>query len=256
MVDSSETNQGATPDERLPDPRTKAVRTNEKSPDGQTLWITFPSEIQVGDKKVGWYEVDPVAFSLLEAKKLCDRAAPKRAELIADHDLTPDKRAFRIANNEELMDVFSDLWSAIMHSFAALEAFANNVVEVLPPGTNLMYKGERLTTDEIVRRVGTEVKFKRFVPRHPDAKHIAGQQDVWSKFQRLKAMRDGIVHVKDGNSDQTGVSVNDQIVQGDADTCAADAYEIIEAAWPGFFQDHVVAALTAPPSPNGADDAK
>jgi len=55
--------------------------------DGEPLppghWVVLVEPVLMGDRReLQWHPPQPVAFSLVEAKKLCDRAAPRRRQII------------------------------------------------------------------------------------------------------------------------------------------------------------------------------
>ena len=92
--------------------------------------LVEPVEMDDG-RELQWHLPQPVAFSLVEAKKLCDRAAPARRQIVGNL-VRRDNGTYMPTNSHRTLDVLSDLWSAVLHSFAAVEAIANDSIDRLP----------------------------------------------------------------------------------------------------------------------------
>lgn len=105
--------------------------------DGEPLppghWIVAVSPVFMDDEReLQWHPPQPVAFSLVEAKRLCDRAVPRRLGIIGNLE-SRSNGTYQPTNQHKALDVVADLWSAVLHSFAAVEAIANDSIDQLPP---------------------------------------------------------------------------------------------------------------------------
>lgn len=104
-------------------------------------WVVL---VEMDDgRELQWHPPQPVAFSLVEAKKLCDRAVPARRQIVGNL-VRRDNGTYMPTNSHRTLDVLSDLWSAVLHSFAAVEAIANDSIDRLP----------RTLSSRSVRRTG------------------------------------------------------------------------------------------------------
>lgn len=240
---------------KLPDPRTITSRiASSNDPKLATAdLLTVVSMVELDDgRTIGWYPPQAVAFSLVEAKQLCERAVPRRERIIQNLKPSIDTvnnqlTGYRPQSTDEMFSVFTDLWSAVLHSFAAVEALTNNAVEVLPDNATVTIRNRVLNRDEMVNRLGTEEKLKKAVPLNLNCERIAGTA-TWTKFLELKGIRDALVHVKRQNviSQPETITAYDRLVLGEADHCSKDAFDIVQAVWPGFLSTDVVEALTTP----------
>jgi hypothetical protein len=245
----------ANDDEYQLDPRLVAAR----STDGEH-WLVVLSRVgQAEGPEIQWYPPQPVAFALLEAKRLCDRAVPLRHEIVGDlRQRINDTVGPR--DPAEAVDVVSDLWSAVIHSFAAIEAMANDSIDRLPREATVTI-GRKNDTREIAQpdmvwRLNLDEKLKLAVPMLDDedllfdgpravGKLITGTRP-WECYLHLKRLRDGLVHVKREASEDPAVrTAFDRLLLGDADDCARDAFEIVQAARPGLLPPHVIERLTS-----------
>jgi hypothetical protein len=237
--------------ERQQDPRLAA--TLASAMDGEPLapghWIVAVSPVLMGDEReLQWHPPQPVAFSLVEAKRLCDRAVPRRLAIIGNLERRPND-TYQPTNQHKALDVVADLWSAVLHSFAAIEAIANDSIDRLPPGTvvTIGKKGDTrdITQPEMVRRLNLDEKLSQTVPMLDIGKQIKGTRP-WERYRHLKKLRDDLVHVKARGYDPSPDvrTAYDRLILGDGDTCAHDAFEIVEACRPGFLGAHVVEHLS------------
>lgn len=211
-------------------------------------WVVLVEPVVMDDdRELQWHPPQPVAFSLVEAKKLSDRAVPRRRQIIGSLKRR-DNDTYMPQNSRTTLDVISDLWSAVLHSFAAIESIANDSIDRLPADVVITI-GKRDDTREIsredmVRRLNLDEKLALVVPMLDIGEQIKGRRP-WERYLHLKRLRDDLVHVKDRgvDPDRAVRTAYDRLLLGDADTCARDAFDIVQAARPGFLGAHVVEHL-------------
>ncbi|MFN8204571.1 MAG: hypothetical protein U0S48_18600 [Solirubrobacteraceae bacterium] len=163
-------------------------------------WITLVSQVTMDDERqLDWHPPQPVAFSLVEAHKLVRRAVPKRRNII-DNLKRRTNDAYGPQNSHRTLDVIADLWSAVLHSFAAVEAIANDSIDRLPNDAVITI-GRKDDTREIeksdmVRALNISEKLSQAVPLLDIGEQTKGTRP-WERFVHLKRLRDDLVHVKD-----------------------------------------------------------
>lgn len=237
---------------RAQDPRLAAtpVRAIGGEPAKPGTWITLVSQVTMDDERqLDWHPPQPVAFSLVEAHKLVRRAVPKRRNII-DNLKRRTNDAYGPQNSHRTLDVIADLWSAVLHSFAAVEAIANDSIDRLPNDAVITI-GRKDDTREIeksdmVRALNISEKLSQAVPLLDIGEQTKGTRP-WERFVHLKRLRDDLVHVKDprgSTPDPQTRTAFDRLMLGDGDTCARDAFEIVQAVRPGFLGDHAVEYLS------------
>lgn len=237
--------------ERQQDPRLAA--TLAIAMDGKPLppdhWMVAVSPVLMDDEReLQWHPPQPVAFSLVEAKRLCDRAVPRRLRIIGNLE-SRSNDTYQPTNQHKALDVVADLWSAVLHSFAAIEAIANDSIDRLPPNAvvTIGKKGgaRDITQVEMVRRLNVDEKLSIAVPMLDIGEQIKGTRP-WERYRHLKKLRDDLVHVKAGGYDPSPEvrTAYDRLILGDGDTCARDAFDIVQACRPGFIGAHVVEHLS------------
>jgi hypothetical protein len=188
-----------------------------------------------------------VAFSLVEAKRLCERAVPRRLRILGNLQRRKND-SYGPQNSMRTLDVVSDLWSAVLHSFAAIEATANDSIDGLPAEAVVTIGKKNRTREvsqpEMVRTLNLDEKLSRAVPLLDIGVEIVGTRP-WERYRHLKGLRDDLVHVKvrNGNPNPNVRTAYDRLLLGDGDSCARDAFDIVQAARPGFLGDHVVEHL-------------
>jgi hypothetical protein len=212
-------------------------------------WIVVVSPVEMDDgRTLNWHPPQPVAFSLVEAKRPVVRAMPRRRQIIGNLKLRPDE-AYEPPNSRATLDVVADLSSAVWAAFTAVEAIANDSIDQLPEDAvvEIGRKGEKreVPQPEMVRRLSLDEKLSLVVPLLDIGEQIKGTRP-WDRYLHLKGLRDDLVHVK-----ERGYSPNphertayDRLLLGDGDSCSRDAFEIVEAARPGFLAAHVVEHLS------------
>ena len=137
------------------------------------------------------------------SKQVCDRAVPVRRQIVGNLRRR-DNDTFEPANSHRTLDMLSDLWSAVLHSFAAIEAIANDSIDRLPDDAIVTIgKKERtrsVAKDEMVRVLNLDEKFGPAVPMLDIGEPIKGRRP-WERYLHLKGLRDDLVHVKDRGVD-------------------------------------------------------
>jgi hypothetical protein len=140
-------------------------------------------------------------------------------------------------------DCFSELVSAVLLAYAAVEALLNDLVGNLPELATLdkvNAKGEtvRLGKEDMARRLSTPEKLDRIVPLATGQKTLKGTI-YWEKFQR---------HLK-GNgysNDPVQTSEYGRLLRGEAKDCTLDAIAIIEKIKPDYLSNAARETLGIP----------
>src|SRR5664279_77672 len=73
--------------ERQQDPRVAATSATAvgEEPLAPGTWVVLVEPVNMDDgRELQWHPPQPVAFSLVEAKKLCDRAVPARSHILGN----------------------------------------------------------------------------------------------------------------------------------------------------------------------------
>ncbi|WP_262061066.1 hypothetical protein [Streptomyces sp. STR69] len=189
-----------------------------------------------------------VAFYLVESKRHSDRGERLRNRALAD--VRVNSSGDRTINNQELaFDCFSEMVSAVLLAYAAVEALLNDLIGKLPEEATLdkeNAKGEtvKLGKQDMALRLSTPEKLDRVAPLATGQKSIKGTV-YWAKFQRLRKMRDALVHLK-GNgysNDPVQTSEYGKLLRGEAKDCALDAIAIVEIITPGYLSNVAREAL-------------
>jgi hypothetical protein len=160
--------------ERDQDARLVATRIvkmgNDPAP--PDTWAVVVSPIRMDDgRMLNWHPPQAVAFHLIEAKRLCDRAVPKRRRLIGNLATRPNE-SYGPPNSRTPLDILADLTAAVLFAFTAIESLANHSIDQLD--VEAMVTVERgggpveISRDDMVRRLGISEKLTLAVPMLPD----------------------------------------------------------------------------------------
>jgi hypothetical protein len=236
-------------EERQQDPRLIATQVAANVDGGirQGDWIVVVSPVALEDgRQLMWHPPQAVTFNLLEAKKHNDRGVRQRRAIMGNLERRSDG-TYGPTNSHAVIDCLSELVAAVVFSFTAIESLANHVIDMLPEETVIQRGKPELAKTELVRWLAIDDKFKYAVPLLEQGRAIAGDHDVWTRYQALKALRDEIVHVKARGYDPDPKvrTAYDGLVAGDGDNCVIEAYTVVEGAFPGFIPDWVAAHLDA-----------
>jgi hypothetical protein len=181
------------------------------------------------------------AFYLLTAKELRDRGERERQsalrrvvpELSEFGDLyLPDHHA------PILLDGLGRLASAVVLAAAAIEAFANELIDRLDSTAVVVVERRKeeveIAQPDMVRRLSTEEKLHLVAPLATGKPSIKGRA-IWGRFKQLSKLRDEVVHLKERgrtpDPDEPGVF--GQILLGGAASCVEEAAAVIDACEPG-----------------------
>jgi hypothetical protein len=233
--------------ERQQDPRLVATQVSFTVDDGLRAgdWMLSVSPVNLDDgTRLMWHPPQPVTFNLIEAKKYRDRGERRRRRIMGNLERRADDH-LGPSNAHAVLDCLSELVIAVLLSFTAVESLANHVIDMLPNDA-IVKKGQRdIPKDEMVRRLGIDEKFKQAVPLLEQARPIAGNHEVWTRYQALKFLRDELVHVKERgyDPDPDVRTAYDRLIAGEADHCVEDARAVVDGAFPGFIPDWVASHL-------------
>lgn len=105
-------------------------------------WVVAVSPVRMDDgRMLNWHPPQSVAFNLVEAKRLCDRSAPRRRSIIGNLHTRPND-SFGPANSQALIDCVSDFVAAVLFAFTAIESVANHSVDELPENATVSVQRE------------------------------------------------------------------------------------------------------------------
>jgi hypothetical protein len=236
--------------ERDQDPRLVATRIlkmgDDPAPPG--TWAVVVSPVRMDDgRMLNWHPPQPVAFHLIEGKRLCDRAVPKRRRLTGNLATRPNE-SYGPANSRIPLDILADLTAAVLFAFTAIESLANHSIDQLDESATVtVERGDgpvEIPRDDMVRRLGISEKLTLAVPLLADGEDFKGTRP-WERYRHLKRLRDDLVHVKQrGDDPDPDVrTAYDRLILGDGDECWQDALSVVRAARPEFLPDHVLQAL-------------
>src|SRR4051794_21902624 len=205
------------------------------------------SPVNLADgRRLMWHPPQAVTFNLLEAKKHRDRGERRRRSIMGNLERQRDD-SYGPINPHAAIDCLSELVAAVLFSFTAVESLANHAIDMLPDDIVINRGKDEIPRDDLVRRLGIDEKFKLAVPRLDQGRAIAGDHDVWSRYQALKFLRDELVHVKARgyDPDPDVRTAYDRLIVGEGDHCVEDALAIVDGAFPGFIPDWVAEHLDA-----------
>jgi hypothetical protein len=220
--------------------------------------VIEPLRIETGEAL--WYQAPSVeAFYLLKAKALRDRAGPKRLRTITRTVQTPEG-SLRPRDPSAAHDAIEDLALAVILSFAAIEAYANNAIGRLPDDA-MVEVPERIggKTIPVMRNkaamdwLSVGEKLTRAVPLLTGTRSIKGDGRIWPKFRRIRHLRNALVHMRReayDNPDNPGPF--GQLVRGDGSEAPEDAALVIEAVEPGWIPEAARAELGLGPKPSAS----
>lgn len=226
-----------------PDPRTRATRALAR--DGVPL--ETPERLialQPVRTDEGQLVCFPAPFawvlSLDLARSLRDRGEKARRRAwrgpLSPIDVPKLGPAKAAEDEKATNDALAYLSAAVFLAFAAIEAYANEKIEGLAPGTEVKAGRKVVERDDMARELSIEDKLKRAVPLATRG-HVAGDARLWEKFKALKGLRDELVHLKERgySPDPDAPSPHSRLMRGDAGGCVEDAAELIgtmEGSWP------------------------
>lgn len=82
-------------------------------------------------RKMWWHPPQPVAFALIEAKRFRDRGESKRRAIVGNLVRRRDGDGYGPMNAAAALDCLSDLSTAVLHAFTAVESLANHSIDQL-----------------------------------------------------------------------------------------------------------------------------
>ncbi|MFF6961074.1 hypothetical protein [Streptomyces sp. NPDC008317] len=148
--------------------------------------------------------------------------------------------------------MISELVSAVLLAYAAVEALLNDLIANLPDQATLdkvNAKGETVTLgkQDMARRLSTPEKLDRIIPLPTGKPGIKGTV-YWERFQHLRRTRDGLVHLKESgySNDPAQPSEYGRLLRGEARSCTLDAIAIVEKVGPAYLSDVARASLGIP----------
>jgi hypothetical protein len=211
---------------------------------GDFMVVVEPIRLQSGEEL---YFQSPfvVPFYLLTAKKLRDRAEPKRTAALGKTVTTPDG-TLRPLKPSDSFDALEGLALSVILSACAIEAYANDAIRRLPDDAMV----------EVPTRLGGETvpvmrnkaamdwltipdKLNRVVPLLTGRESIKGTQ-AWQAFRRVNKLRNALVHVESvARNDPDDPGPFGKLMLGEGSKAPEAAASVIEALEPGWMPEHV-----------------
>jgi hypothetical protein len=238
----------------FPDPRlwTTEVKEIGGKPVAEPTFIFPVDRLRLDDHRVLAFHAPTMpGFYLVTAKEFRDKGERGRQEVIASiRDATEreDWADVNVSDDSLALDALGQLFSAVIFSAAAVEAYANEAVDRLPDGTTIQRRGgkevQEIPKDEAIRRLSLDEKLHLVLPIVTGVDSIKGRKP-WEAFVRLNELRGEIVHYKPrGKTDDPDIaSALGRLLKGESSTCIEDAAEIILAYEPNALPESTKRAL-------------
>jgi hypothetical protein len=153
-----------------------------------------------------------------------------------------------VSDDSLARDALGTLFSAVIFSAGAVEAYANEAVDRLPDGTTIQRRRRKeiqeIPKDEAIRRLSLDEKLHLVLPIVTGVDSIKGRKP-WEAFVRLSELRGEVVHYKArGKTDDPDIaSALGRLLKGEASSCVEDAVEIILAYEPNALPESTKQAL-------------
>ena len=227
--------------ERLfPDPRlwTTEVKATGGVPVSEPTFIFPVDRLRLDDGRVLAFHVATMpGFFLITAKGHRDEGELELQEVLASIREATDREDWadvNVSDDSLALDALGKLFSAVILSAAAVEAYANEAVDRLPDGTMIERRRgketQQIPKEEAIRRLGLDEKLHLVLPLVTGIDSIKGTR-AWEAFVRLNELRGEVVHYKPrGKTDDPDIaSALGRLLKGEASTCVEDAASIILA---------------------------
>lgn len=246
--------------ERRQDPRLTAERIRAIGGEAVTeeTWAVVVSPIELSDGRVlAFHGPQVVAFNLFEAQRHARRGSKARRQLLGNLYRGEDEM-WRMRDPRKGLDCVRELATAVLFSLTALEGLANHTIDQMEPEATVEVErdGETVVVprDRMERVLSVSEKLHIAIPAFTGKPSLKGDA-LWSKFVRLRRLRDALVHPKhrgsnpiraedrDPGPDPTEPGIYGMLMRGDADDCAENAISLARALRPEFFPSHVAKAL-------------
>lgn len=195
--------------------------------DGRTLFIRNPQA---------------VVFGLHEARRHRERGEKLRKRVTTQVVKRPGGD-WEPQDHKAAIDCISEMTTAVLFAFAALEAFANHTIDQLEETAEVEVerRGERVKVarDDMIKSLSITEKLHLAVPAFTGRESAKGSAE-WRGFVELRRLRDELVHVKERaySPDPKDPAIFGRLIRGDADRCDRDALALIDKLRPEFLTDH------------------
>ena len=140
------------------------------------------------------------------------------------------KQEVSFRTEEEAIDYIEALMQSIVFAFTALEAFVN---EFIPHDYKYVKHGqkstEKYTKAEIERWIQIDEKLGKVLPEIFGVETPKGKHKSWNEFQKLKEIRDRLIHMK--TADRRSAGPEDKTIWNElvkAEPPYSEAFSIIE----------------------------
>lgn len=238
----------------FPDPRlwTTEVREIGGKRVSEPTFVFPVDRLRLDDGRVlAFHAATMPGFYLVTAKELRDEGERERQEVLAAiHEASEreDWADVNVGDDSLALDALGKLFSAVILSAAAVEAYANEAVDRVPDGTIIERRRgketQQIPKEEAIRRLGLDEKLHLVLPIVTGVDSIKGKKP-WDAFVRLNEIRGEVVHYKPrGKTDDPDIaSALGRLLKGEASTCVDDAASIILAYEPNALPESTKQAL-------------
>jgi hypothetical protein len=239
----------------FPDPRlwTTEVKEIGGKPVSEPTYIFPVDRLRLDDGRVlAFHAATLPGFYLVTAKELRDAGERVRQEVLAatrDALEREDWADVNVSDDSLALDALGKLFSAVILSAAAVEAYANEAVDRLPDGTIIERRRgketQQIPKEEAIRRLGLDEKLHLVLPIVTGVESSKGKKP-WEAFARLNELRGEIVHYKPrGKTDDPDIaSALGRLLKGEAATCVEDAASVVLAYEANALPESTKQALT------------
>lgn len=238
----------------FPDPRLWTTEVSELGgkPVAEPTFIFPVDRLRLDDRRVlAFHAATMPGFFLVTAKELLNEGERQRQKVLATIRDAPEREDWadiNVSDDSLALDALGKLFSAVILSAAAVEAYANEAIDRLPDGATIDRRRGKETQaipkDEAIRRLGLDEKLDLVLPKLTCVKSIKGLKP-WEAFVRLNELRGEVVHYKPRGKtdDPDNASALGRLLKGEASTCVEDAAAIILAYEPNVLPESTKHAL-------------
>jgi hypothetical protein len=238
----------------FPDPRlwTTEVEKIGGTPVTEPTFIFPVDRLRLDDGRVlAFHQPTMPGFYLVTAKEVRDQGEREREKVLAtirDATEREDWADVNVSDDSLALDALGKLFSAVILSAAAVEAYANEAVDRLRDGETIVRRrgkqSQEIAKEEAIRRLSLDEKLDLVLPRVTGVASIKGQKP-WEGFVRLNELRGEVVHYKPrGKTDDPDIaSALGRLLKGEASSCVEDAAAIILAYEPNALPQSTKQAL-------------
>jgi hypothetical protein len=201
--------------------------------------VTALGDVDLPDNRHMLYPAPNIAgFNLIEAHKHHLRARKLRGELLDGLREKPNGD-YATTDAHRVFDFLSAATIAVLMSFLAIEGVVNALIDRLPDDAEVTVKRQKgpVTYVKTDMHLGLSVsqKLDLAAPLSTGRDSIKGTT-TWEKFNKLRGLRNDLVHVKPQN--EPGESVgHSRLLRGDGEDAVRNGITIVLEVAPDWLSD-------------------